>query len=318
MTTDKLNISIIGAGRLGGALAIALARHTNNSGGNYHIVNIVSRSEMSALRIAQNIEPEPQPLSAKQFHKLQPADVFFIATPDSEIQPTADNLSGLFNFKQQNVTFLHTSGSLSSNCLKSLRDLGARTGSFHPLVAISDAKIGAERLRGAFYCIEGDEEAIKTAQEIVRDLDGVSFTVETEKKTLYHAAAVLAAGHLVALFDIALELLTKCGLSESDAHKILLPLVQSAVDNLSLQKPSAALTGTFARADISTMKRHLQALKQQAAQNVATQAEATEEALRIYAELGKRSIKLAAEQNADQEILKQMLRCLEQTLKGDG
>jgi predicted short-subunit dehydrogenase-like oxidoreductase (DUF2520 family) len=68
------------------------------------------------------------------------------------------------------------------------------------------------------------------------------------------------------------------------------------VENLGRQTPAAALTGTFSRADAETMRRHLESLS------------TNETALRIYVELGKRSIELAREQGADDEKLEEMSR----------
>ena len=52
----------------------------------------------------------------------------------------------------------------------------------------------------------------ETPKPLVK-VGGRSFTVETKKKALYHAAAVLTSGHTVALFDLAARLLVRCGLS---------------------------------------------------------------------------------------------------------
>jgi predicted short-subunit dehydrogenase-like oxidoreductase (DUF2520 family) len=120
--------------------------------------------------------------------------------------------------------------------------------------------------------------------------------VETSKKTLYHAAAVTGCGHLVALFDAAVEMMTKCGLSEEDSKKVLLPLVKSTVQNLGEQNTAAALTGTFARADTETFVRHLQVLN----------TSVSEELLEIYLLLGERSLELAAKQGISAERIEKL------------
>jgi predicted short-subunit dehydrogenase-like oxidoreductase (DUF2520 family) len=128
-------------------------------------------------------------------------------------------------------------------------------------------------------------------ERIAIDLGGRPFTIDTEFKTLYHASAVTACGHLVALFDAAVEMMTKCGLSAEDSKKILLPLVKSTVKNLGEQSTSAALTGTFARADIETFTQHLTALNQYVSDDL----------LEIYLLLGERSLELAARQGVSPE-----------------
>jgi predicted short-subunit dehydrogenase-like oxidoreductase (DUF2520 family) len=75
-------------------------------------------------------------------------------------------------------------------------------------------------------------------------------------------------------------MLMQCGLSRKTARSILLPLLASTVHNLETKDTAAALTGTFARGDIETVKRHLKALK------------INKDALQLYRLLGKRSLKL--------------------------
>lgn len=284
---NKFSISIVGAGRLGGALAIALARK------NYKIASVVARRFETAGRAAEQISPSPQILTAESLAELPSSDIVLITTPDPEIEPTAERLAVNRNLNSETV-FLHTSGSLSSAVLGGLKDNRASVGSLHPLVSVSESGAGAERFAGAFFCVEGDAKAVKAAKQIVADLGGESFEINPEFKTLYHAAAVMTAGHLVALFDVAAETLTACGVEEAEARRILLPLARSAVENLDRQVPAAALTGTFSRADAETMRRHLESLRER------------ETALRVYVELGKRSIELAREQGANGEKLEEM------------
>jgi len=97
------------------------------------------------------------------------------------------------------------------------------------------------------------------------------------------------------LFDLASQTLADCGLDLAEARKILMPLVVSTLENLKHQTPAAALTGTFARADTTTMQKHLAALR-------------GKKALEIYVKLGFRSLELAAEQGANAEKLAEMRR----------
>jgi len=281
-------ISIIGAGRLGGALAIALAREK------IAIETLAARNFEAAEKIAKLIEPQPKIITSDDFSKIS-SDVILIATQDSEIENVAVRLAKTTNHKPQ---VFHTSGSLSSEILKSLKAAGCSTGSIHPLVSISDARLGAKRFADAYFCIEGDERATGTAKTLVEALGGKSFSVATEYKTLYHAAAVTACGHLVALVDAAIEMLSGCGLNEKEARKILLPLIGSTVENLAEQNTAEALTGTFARADAETLEKHIKILSQSV----------SPEALGIYLQLGARSIHLAETQGASRENLEKMRR----------
>lgn len=271
---------------MGGALALALAK----SG--FEVSQFVTNNPENAKRIAALIEPRPQIFSAEGYEKIS-ADAIFIAVPDQEIRATAEKLAARI---ENRPYVFHVSGSLSSEVLESLRGIGCPIASLHPLISASEPITGATRFKSAFFCVEGETAARRVAEEIAEKLGGTPFSIPTEFKTLYHASAVMASGHLTALFSVAVETLAVCGLSETDAQKILYPLVKSTVENLATQTPDASLTGTFARADLETMKRHLETLRR----NVLP------ETLEIYRHLGLRSILLAEKQGADAARLEQM------------
>ncbi len=279
-------IGIIGVGRLGGALAIALARK------NYEIENLVARAPEKAQIIHDFVGGNLLNFAPKDLSEIS-SDVIFIATQDFEIENAAAALAE--NLKHKPFVF-HTSGSLSSEILRSLRDVGCIVGSFHPLVSISDAVNGANRFKNAYFCVEGDAEAVEIADDIAVELGGKSFSIAPENKTLYHAAAVTACGHLVALIDVAGEMLAKCGIDEDLSKDILLPLVESTIKNLSEQTTAQALTGTFARADVETFEKHMEALSENVSGEIAS----------IYLQLGERSTHLAEEQGADEEKLAEL------------
>ena len=115
----------------------------------------------------------------------------------------------------------------------------------------------------------------------------------------------MASPHAVALLDIALEMLGRCGISPGRAQKVLLPLMKSTVENLTTQSPARALTGTFLRGDVATVRRHLSAIK----------SEKLDEALKAYVLLGQRSLSLAQRRNSDRDRLKQIAGILATALK---
>ena len=274
-------VSIIGVGRIGSALAIALDAE------NYTIENLFVREKKNAEIIQGKLKSTPNINNLVAAENIV-SDVIFICTQDAEIANVAGNLAT----KLTNSSFVfHTSGALSSEILSELKNIGCRTGSIHPLVSVSDAARGAESFRGAFFCVEGENEAVEIAEKIVADVGGESFSMATEYKTLYHAAAVTACGHLVALLDASFEMMEKCGLGDEKARRILLPLIRTTIDNLERQTPAEALTGTFARADAETFRRHLETL----------QRNVSPEILELYLLLGLRSLPLAKKQGAKAE-----------------
>ena len=81
---------------------------------------------------------------------------------------------------------------------------------------------------------------------------------------------------------------------------MLLPLVRSTLENLANSTPARALTGTFARADAATVRKHLSAL----------QSLSSHDALAAYVLLGQRSLHLAEKNGADAQALKEIMNLL--------
>jgi len=232
------------------------------------------------------------------------SDIVLVTVPDSEIASVAAAISTRIN---NPPVVLHTSGALSSDVLSSLSEIGCSVGSIHPLASISTAESGAGRLNGAYFCIEGNPIAVSTADRVAKDLGGIPFTIDTATKALYHASAVIACGHFVALFDTAADLMSRVVGEREKAVAILLPLVGSTFANLRDQDTASALTGTFARTDVGTFASHVEALQDIGDQNIVD----------IYLDLGLRSLKLALENGADPDRAAEIRRRIS-LAKGNG
>jgi predicted short-subunit dehydrogenase-like oxidoreductase (DUF2520 family) len=274
-TTRKPSVSLIGPGRLGIALALAL----ESTG--YKIVSLVGRSRQKLRKTAQLLDASCQRLVAKELEKGRVGDLIIVSVPDDQIVSVAEDLGRIK--ANGHPTVLHTSGALSSKVFASLAADGWHTGSIHPLASVSDPASGVEALRRAYWCIEGDAKATRLARRIVRDLGARAFSIDAKDKPVYHAAAVMSSGNVVSVFDVALDMLNSCGLSRREAQKILLPLLESTARNLSRADPKEAITGTFARGDLETVKLHLTALSEKE----------LGEASELYRLLGRHSMKLA-------------------------
>ncbi len=286
MKTESKTISIIGVGRLGGALALAL------SGTGYFVENLFVKDEIDVKSLAKRLPKLPGIHTDADYSQIS-SSIILIATQDSEIENVAAKLAESLKTSQ---IVLHTSGSQSSIILKKAANFEA--GSIHPVVSISDSISGSEKFKGAYFGIEGDGLAVKAAEQIASDLDGKPFKINTESKALYHASAVMACGHLVALIDTAYEMLTNCGIENVRMQDVLMPLIRSTIDNLEVQSTSQALTGTFARLDSETFERHLNAMNEFV----------PEEIVELYLQLGKRSVHLVKSNPVNRERREEMLK----------
>lgn len=285
-------VSIVGLGRAGGAIAVALDK------AGFQIELVVSRDRsVSRKKLAQLSLTSDPTVSTLDERTPITSSVVLVAVPDPFIAQTAELLSE--RIKQASCV-LHISGSLPSDILSGKFVGSVPVGSFHPLVSLSDASAGRSSFQGAFFCVEGDAESVKIGNELAIALGGRPFTIEPRMKPLYHAAAVMAAGHVVALFDLACEVLSKTGIAGPSPPEVLWPLVASAVDNLKGQTASRSLTGSFARGDLETIKRHIDALR----------GEGPFLALQAYRLLGAHSVDLARAEGVDENICRAIMDVL--------
>src|SRR5260370_24458367 len=247
----KSTISIIGAGRSGRALGRRLRKQ------GWKIHSVVTRSQATARRAVRSIgagsgsgEVSPSVLSAS---------VILISVPDSAISAVVNRLATFDEADLQSKTVLHTSGALSSKVLERLRPLGAAIGSIHPLQTFSG--VGIPAMDGRIFAIEGDPAAIRVARAITRALGGQPLLMAAPLKPLYHAAAAISAGHVLALQESAIRIFISLGMKRQEALKAALPLTRQVLENLEHIGARAAWTGPLARGDYSVIAMHEDALK---------------------------------------------------------
>lgn len=237
-------LRVVGPGRAGGALARALGA--------------------VGWDVAQPVRREEDPSAA-----ATGVDLVVVATPDAAVGPVASAIRPVAG-----TVVAHLAGSLGLEVLAP----HPSPASLHPLVSLPSPEVGAERLRGAWFAVAGDP----LVGQVVADLGGRSFAVGDEDRTLYHAAACVAANHLVALTGSVQRLAAHIGVP-FDAY---LELMQGTLDNVAVLGPRAALTGPAARGDLLTVAAHRAALATRAPDELAAYDALVALARRLAAEPG--------------------------------
>jgi predicted short-subunit dehydrogenase-like oxidoreductase (DUF2520 family) len=109
------------------------------------------------------------------------------------------------------------------------------------------------RLRsGITFAVAGDP----MATTLGRALGGRCIEIDDDHRAAYHAAACIAANHLVALLGQVERVAARAGLGV-DAF---MALAAAALQDVADLGPAAALTGPAARGDDATVARHRRAL----------------------------------------------------------
>ena len=238
-------MTIIGAGRMGQGLGLALKRR----GYKIILVNRTRKDIIPPLVLHQGSLSEA----------TAEAELVLIATPDDAISGVAGELSAERAISRDQVV-LHLSGLLDRTVLLPLEEIGAACGSFHPVQSIAEPATAAERLKGAYVGIEGDERALVAAERLANTLRMVPVRIAAEAKPAYHAGAAFVANYTVALVGVAERLARSAGVPPDVAARLYLPLLGGAVANLTSLGPAAALTGAVRRGDVQTIQSHLEAL----------------------------------------------------------
>ncbi|MGH9087696.1 MAG: DUF2520 domain-containing protein, partial [Acidimicrobiales bacterium] len=155
-------VRIIGPGRAGSSLAAALAA------ARWEVAGLLGRGEHLGTAAVG-------------------VDVLVLAVPDDRVSEVARAVR-----PSPRCAVLHLSGSLGLDVLAGHH----RRGSLHPLVPLPNPATGARRLAGgAAFAVAGDA----LAGTMARALGGTVLEVADDRRPAYHAAATIAANHVVAL-----------------------------------------------------------------------------------------------------------------------
>ena len=171
------------------------------------------------------------------------ADLVLSCVPDAAVARLAAGWP-----VHDHVVVAHCAGSLGLDVLAP----HPMVGSVHPLVSLPDPVTGAQRLQGAWFGVAGHP----WMRSVVAALEGTAVSVADEDRAVYHAAAVVASNHLVALMGQVQRLAAAADVP-LDAF---VALAQGSLSNVAATDPATALTGPVARGDWDTVQRHLDAI----------------------------------------------------------
>ena len=254
--TARPDVAVVGAGRAGSALAVALM-----SAG-YRLTAICSRDPADSTELAARVGARAL---ATPLEAAQAAALIFLTVPDEAIPELAACLAAELATGPAPAGALaghgvvHCSAAVGLGALTPLRAAGAAIGCLHPLQALA-GQASAPLLRGSLMLVEADPTLVDPLRRLVGDLDGRLVTLPSGARPLYHAAAVMAGNGSLALLAAASELLVQAGLPAPEAERGAIDLMEGALSNARRAGARAALTGPVARGDASTVARHLAVL----------------------------------------------------------
>jgi predicted short-subunit dehydrogenase-like oxidoreductase (DUF2520 family) len=270
-----MRIAIVGAGRVGTAVAVLLAR------AGHEIVAAAGRTQ-TAARVAPWLPGVPF-LSAIEAAAL--GEVVVLSVPDDALVPVASELAAAGSVAA-GTWVVHVSGAAGLDVLDPLHRAGARRLALHPLQTFPDVESAIAALPGCHVAVTADDEGgLELGRRLAADLGATPFRLADDRRPLYHAAAVFASNYLVATSAVAERLFAEAGVPEPlDAMR---PLQETTLANVVRLGPGAALTGPAVRGDASTVERNLDALATSAPETVAAYVAMCRIALDLGHETGR-------------------------------
>jgi len=249
MIMDKPTLGIIGAGKVGNALA----RLLNIAG--YKFGGVYSPTTRHAWALSV---PLKAAVAAMPVEVVRAADLVLLTVPDDAIEPAALNLRAA---EWGGKGIVHMSGVRDASPLRELAERGAMVGSLHPAFPFADVQTSMAKLAGTTFAVEADAEQLRGwLYGMIQALQGYPLDIAPGQKALYHAALVIASNYTVTLYAAAERLLTELGADRFAADRALNALLAGTMENLGKGGIPDALTGPLARGDVGTINAHLKAL----------------------------------------------------------
>jgi len=244
----ELGVGVVGAGRVGTALAAALRR----SG---HRIVAVSAVSAASLDRVQAILPGT-PVRPPQ-EVVASADLVLLTVPDDALPALVSGLAAT-GTELAGRLVMHASGRHGLAVLEPATRRGALPLALHPVMTFTGRPDDVDRLAGVSFGVTTPEPLRPVAEVLVMEMGGEPVFIAEENRDLYHAALAGAANHLVTQVVQAADLLSVAGVAQPS--RMLGPLLGAALDN-ALRLGDAALTGPVARGDAETVAGHLAALR---------------------------------------------------------
>jgi predicted short-subunit dehydrogenase-like oxidoreductase (DUF2520 family) len=251
-----MDLAVVGAGRVGTALAVLWRRAG-------HRIVAVSGGSATLDRAARHLPGVPV---VDHVAAARDAGIVLITTPDGAIAGVCEEIARA-GAVGPGVAVAHVSGATGLDALAAARSAGAGTFAIHPLQTCPTVEAAIERIPGSGFAVTSNtEEGFALGERLALEAGGRPFRLADEAKPLYHAAAVFASNYLVTITAIAHELERDVGVD--DPAEVLLPLQEATLANVAAVGPAAALTGPAVRGDAVTVARNLEALAARAPEAV--------------------------------------------------
>lgn len=245
---NRLGIGIIGAGRVGAVLGLALQQAG-------HTITAVHAVSDASIARAEALLPDAPILEIPGILRRSEAVIF--AVPDDVLESLVSGLASAGHIQTGHL-LVHTSGRYGTAVMDTVRQYGAIPVAIHPAMTFTGLSLDVDRLHNTAFGITADPVVTPIAEALVVEMGGLPVTIPESARPTYHAAMAHASNHLVTLTAQAQAMLEAAGIGQ--ASKLLGNLMTASLEN-ALTNGDQALTGPVSRGDTGTVATHLETLK---------------------------------------------------------
>jgi predicted short-subunit dehydrogenase-like oxidoreductase (DUF2520 family) len=240
-------VTIIGNGRVGGALAARLRERSVD-------VDVVDRQHFEEFLTSTS------PIG----------DLLIIAVKDAVMRDVIERTASSRSADLDGVVVIHVNGSLTPDVLAPFHHYGAMIASAHPFQTFRDAD--PKVLDGVGWGCQASgvqrptsdvQRPTSDVREFVEMTGGVFVDLgemTPEEKRLYHASAVAASNYAYAAYELGRQLAGRVGIS---AETFLIPIMKQTFENAAdaLRDNTAfGVTGPIVRGDVEGVQRQYAAI----------------------------------------------------------
>jgi len=243
----RLDVGVVGCGRVGAVLGAALQR------AGHRVVAVSGVSEASRERARTMLPGIPvQPVE----QVVERAELVLLTVPDDALAALVVGLTATGTWRAGQLV-VHASGRYGIEVLTPALSGHVLTLALHPVMTFTGTAMDLTRLADCCFGVTAPDSLRAVAEALVVEMGAEPVWVDEQSRARYHAGLSHGANHLVTLVAQVLQILGSAGVQ--DPRRLVGPLLGAALDN-ALRLGDAALTGPVARGDAGTVGAHLREL----------------------------------------------------------
>lgn len=215
----RLDVGVVGAGRVGPIIAMALA------GAGHRLVGITASGDDSRERV-EALLPGIATLDVPTV--VGASELVVFAVPDDQLAGLVAGLAATGSFRAGQLV-MHTSPHFGTDVFLPALQQGAIPMAVHPAIAFTGTSVDLARMNDAFFAVTAPTPVLPIAMALALEMGGEPLVIDEADRAAYAEAVDTAKSFSAAIVTQATDLLSQIGVSAPG--RVLASLVRSSVEN---------------------------------------------------------------------------------------